>query len=485
MTVDLQPLFEPRGVIVTGASSHPGKFGFVTLHNLLRCGYEGKVFPIGREAGDLLGVPVLTSIDDVPAGEADLIFICTPPKLNEGFLRAAAARGVRAAFVAAGGYSEADAEGAEAERSLVALADELGIALAGPNGQGVVSPPSSMCAQIVAPYPPSGSIGVASQSGNFVSSFLNHASHNGIGISRAVSAGNAAATSVVDYLEWYANDDATAVGLAYVEGIDDGRDLYERLSSVSRRMPLVVLKGGRSASGARAAASHTGALATDDKLFDGMAAQAGVTRADGVQDAYEAAATFATQPLPRGGRVAVLTTVGGWGVMTADAIATSRELELATLSDRLFSALDEKLPPRWSKNNPIDLAGGETRDTIVEVLDLVATDDGVDAVIMLGMGIQSNQAALMRSGPFYPDNGLERIVEFHERQDRRYAEAAAETSERVAKPILIASELATTNPANAAVRAVVDSGRLCYPAAEHAVRALDRLVRYRRWHNRG
>ena len=132
---DLDPLFNPRGVIVTGASTHPGKFGFVSVHNILRCGYEGNVFPIGREAGDLLGLDVLTSIDQVPEGQADLIFICTPPPLNEDFLRAAARRGVRAAFVAAGGYGEADEEGAEAERRLVALASELGIVLAGPNGR--------------------------------------------------------------------------------------------------------------------------------------------------------------------------------------------------------------------------------------------------------------------------------------------------------------------------------------------------------------
>src|SRR5262249_50048987 len=155
-------------------------------------------------------------------------------------------------------------EGRRDEDDLVALCDELGILLAGPNGQGVVSTPARLCAQIVAPYPPAGSIGVASQSGNFGSSFMNWACATGVGISRAVAAGKPAATSVADYLCHYAEDDATSVGLAYVEGIGDGRGFYESMRSVAARMPLVVVKGGATAGGARAASSHTGSLATDD-----------------------------------------------------------------------------------------------------------------------------------------------------------------------------------------------------------------------------
>ena len=213
---DLRPLFEPRGVVVTGVSSHPGKFGFVTLHNLLSCGYEGAVFAVGREAGSVLGQPVLASIESLPDGAAELLVVCTPVSVNEEIIRTAASRGVRAVFVAAGGYSETGPDGIEAEARLVAMADELGLVLAGPNGQGITSPPVGLCAQIVAPYPPRGRIGVASQSGNFVSAFQNYAGQTGIGLSRSVSAGNAAATGIADYLEWFADDPETDVGLCYV-----------------------------------------------------------------------------------------------------------------------------------------------------------------------------------------------------------------------------------------------------------------------------
>ncbi|HEX8580885.1 MAG TPA: CoA-binding protein [Acidimicrobiales bacterium] len=476
-------LFEPRGVVVAGASTHPGKFGFVTLHNLLAAGYRGRVLATNLDGAPVLGVETARSVDDLPAGEADLVVVCTPPAAVPAVLRSSAAKGITAAFVTTAGYGEAGEDGRRAEAELVALADGLGMLLAGPNGQGVVSTPVSLCAQIVAPYPPAGRIGVASQSGNFVSSFQNWAVQTGVGISRAVSAGNAAAVTVADYLDWYADDPATAVGLAYVEGVADGRALYERLRSVSERMPLVLVKGGATAGGQRAAASHTGSLATDDRVFDGMCRQAGVTRAATVEEAFDVAATFATQPLPAGPNVAVVTTAGGWGVVTADAVARSG-LRLLPLPDDLRAAIDERLPPRWSRNNPIDLAGGETRDTIPEVLDLVTRHPDVHAVVHLGLGIQSNQARLMRRGPFWPDHGLERIVAYHERQDRRYAEAAVAASEATGKPVLVATELAVADPDNPGPAAVRAAGRLCHPSAERAVTALAHLWRHARWRQR-
>jgi acetyltransferase len=469
-------LFDPRGVLVAGVSTHPGKFGFVSLHNILASGYEGGIFGTSREAGEVLGVEIVDSIDSLPDGAIDLVFVCTPAAANLDLLRACAKKGIRAAFIASAGYGEAGDDGIAMQAELVALADELGMLVAGPNGQGVVSTPAKLCAQIVAPYPPAGRIGIASQSGNFISSFMNYAVQTGVGVSRAVSAGNAAAVTIPDYLDFYAEDPATEVALAYVEGVPDGRTFFERTRAVAARQPLVLVKGGATAGGQRAAASHTGSLASDDRVFDGMCRQAGITRAATIEEAFEAAATFATQPLPKGPRTVVLTTAGGWGVVTADAITRS-SLELTALPDDLRAALDAKLPPRWSRNNPVDLAGAETRDTIPEVIDLIVGHPDVDAVLYLGLGIQSNQAALMRGGPFYPDHGLERIVDYHERQDARFAQAAAEASERYDKPVLTATELAVTHPGNAGPVAVRASGRLCYATANRAVTALDHLWR--------
>ena len=471
-------LFEPRGVLVTGASTHPGKFGFVSLHNILASGYEGAVFGTNLNGEEVLGVSTVADIAALPDNAIDLVFVCTPASANPDLLRACAAKGVKAAFLTSAGYGEAGDEGKKLEDELVALAESLGILLAGPNGQGVVSTPAKLCAQIVAPYPPAGSIAVASQSGNFVSSFMNYARQTGVGISRAVSAGNAAALGVADLVDWYSSDPASKVSLVYVEGISDGRALMDRLGAASSRKPVVVVKGGATESGARAAASHTGALAANDAVFDGACRAGGIVRAATVEEAFDTAATFATQPLPKGPNVVVLTTAGGWGVVTSDAIARDGSLRLMSLPADLLASIDTKLPPRWSRNNPVDCAGGETRDTIPEVMEMIASHPDVDAVIYLGIGIQSNQARLMREGRFFPDHGLERIVEYHERQDARFAEAAHELSLATGKPILVATELSVADPANPGVARTKENGRLCYASGNRAVAALGHLYRY-------
>jgi acetyltransferase len=325
---------------------------------------------------------------------------------------------------------------------------------------------------------------VASQSGNFVSSFMNWSRSSGVGISRAVSAGNAAAVTVADYLDFYAVDEQTSVGLAYIEGIDDGHTLMSGLAAAARRKPLVVVKGGASSLGAQAASSHTGALAANDLVFDGMCRAGGITRAATVEEAFEAAATFATQPLPKGPNVVILTTAGGWGVVTSDAIAADGSLRLLDLPGDLQQSIDKLLPPRWSRANPVDCAGGETRDTIPQILELIAEHPEVHAIVYLGIGIQSNQARLLREGGFYPDHGIERIVAYHERQDERFAQAADELSRRTGKPILTASELAVADPDNPGPATVRATGRLCYPSGNRAVIALGHLYRDARYRQR-
>ncbi len=481
----LRPLFYPRGVIVTGVSSHPGKFGTVAFHNLHAFGYQGEIFGINREGAEVFGKRTLKNIGEVPKGKADLAFICTPNKINESLLRECAAVGVRAAFVASAGYGEAGEEGRELERSLVALGEGLGIVIAGPNGQGLISTAVSMCAQIVAPFPPTGPISLASQSGNLASSYMNYGCLTGVGFSKAVSCGNSAQLELADYLEYYAEDPETKVSLAYLEGVEDGRRFLDVARAHTAKKPLVVMRGGATSAGKSAASSHTGALASDDKIFDGVCRQAGITRAANIEEAYEAAASFASQPLPRGPRTLIFTVAGGWGVLTSDACVQAG-LELIPLPDDLRTKIDTMVPARWRRGNPIDLAGGETRDTIPEVLELMAAHPDVDAVIYLGIGIQASQANVFRSGPFHPDFGLDRMASFHEAQDRRYALAAAEASERHSKPILIASDFVYTDRAygNAGPLGVAESGRITSPSGHRAVRTLSQMVRYSEYRQR-
>lgn len=478
-----RPLFHPRGIIVAGVASHPGKFGFVTMHNLQRFDFKGNLWGVKPDAAEVLGGPTYSTVADLPPGDADLVFVCTPSKANVELLKACAARGVRAAFVTTAGYGESGESGQVLQQELVDLAESLGILLIGPNGQGVISTPESMCAQIVAPMPPSGRIGVASQSGNLVSSYLNYSVATGVGISKAVSLGNSAQTGLPELLEYFSVDPDTDVAVTYVEGVGDGRAFRRAVARLTEHKPLVLVKGGARAEGQRAAASHTGALASDDRVFDGLCHQLGVLRAPTIEEAFEWGATLATQPLPKGRRVVIFTSVGGWGVLAADACAEVG-LELIELPLEIKEAIDERVPARWSRGNPIDLAGGETRDTIPEVLDLVCAHPDVDAVIHLGLGIQAATANLFQTGRFYPDHGLERMAGFHEKQDRRYAEAGIEASRKHGKPVLAVTELVASNPENPAPAALREHGRLCYPSAHRAVRALGALVRWSEYQGR-
>lgn len=469
-------LFEPRGIVVAGAATHPGKFGFVAYHNLRAAGYGGALYGTNLAGEDVLGERTYASLADIPEADLDLVFIGVPAKATADVLRQAADRGITAAFCASAGYGEIDEEGRSHQDELAELADDLGILFAGPNGQGVISTPVDMCAQIVAPMPPRGNIGIASQSGGMVSTFGNLARQAGVGISRAVSVGNGAQVGVADFMEWYATDPETTVGLAYLEHVAD--DTVERLGAVAAQMPVVVMRGGRTASGANAVAAHTGSAAGHDGTDEALA-EAGVTVVGSIPEAYRTAATFATQPLPRGPRTVVFGTAGGWCVITGDAVEAG-ELELIDLPADLAAEVDARVPPRWSRRNPIDLAGGETRDTIPELLPIIADHPEVDAVIYLGLGIQSNTGAMERAGRFYPDFGLDRIVEYHERQDTRFAEAAAAASDASGKPVITFTELALTNPDNPGPAAVRATGRYCHSAGDEAVQALEHLWRYAR-----
>ena len=197
-----ESLFNPRGVVVVGASTHPGKFGFVSLHNLISCGYKGQIFATHLELAEVLGVQSVATIDDLPENEIDLAFVCTPASTNISILEACARKNIRSVYVTSAGYGEAGVSGVQAQQLLKDKARELDILLIGPNGQGLVSTPANLCAQIVGPYPPKGAISVASQSGNFVSSFMNYARFTNVGIARAISAGNAACTGVPEVLDF-------------------------------------------------------------------------------------------------------------------------------------------------------------------------------------------------------------------------------------------------------------------------------------------
>ena len=476
--VDLGPLFDPKGVCVVGASTHPGKFGFVVLHNLLASGYTGRTIAIGKGATSYLGVETYADVTEMPHGAVDVAFICTPRDANEAILGALADKGVTAAFVTTAGYRETDEDGARAEERLVDLAIQRGVTIAGPNGQGLVSTPSNLCLQIVGPYPPRGSIGIASQSGNFVSSLMNMARASGVGISRALSIGNAPHVGIPEVLSFLSHDSNTAVAICYLEDVGRASDLLRVAREMVHTKPVVVVKGGTTSQGAQAASSHTGSLAGNSAAFLGACEQYGITTCRSIDEAFDAASLMASLPSPHGGRVAVLTTVGGWGVAVADCIGSSSVLSLAALGPDMIAEIGSLLPARWSRGNPIDCAGGETRETVATIMRILVESPEVDSVVFLGMGIQSNQARLMREGRFYPDHGLDRIVSFHEGQDVKYASAAVDLSLEYSKPIIVVTELGSADRDNPGVAEMRRRGVPCFSSARSAVTALEHATKW-------
>ncbi len=476
---NLKFLFDPKGVVVIGASSHPGKFGFVALHNILNSGFDGPVYATNKERITLLGVSTVQDLSEIPKGVVDFAMVCVPLKSVPEALIGAANIGVKAAFIVSGGYGEIGKDGEIAEKKLTALSRDLGIAIAGPNGQGFVSTPSNLCSQIVAPYPPRGKIAIASQSGNILSSFMNLSRQAGIGISRGVSIGNQTCVDASDYLQYFAEDEETEAIVLYLEGVSDGRKLFHSIKSATNSKPVIVIRGGASPEGAKAAASHTGSLASDYQVFRGMLNQAGAFLASDPQMAYEWAASFVTQPKPKGRNTLILTTAGGWGVLTADAVAKS-PLRLVELQNDLVNEIDMVLPPRWSRGNPIDLAGGETRETIPQIIDLVLSHESVDSLIFLGLGIQGNVARLY-SESNYLDEGMERIIKFHTAQERKYVSAIVNGSKNWSKPVMVASELVASDPLNPAIAALRNEQWLCHSSGAGAVSSLSNLCAYARY----
>lgn len=473
---NLRALFNPKGIAVIGASTHPGKFGFVALHNILSAGFEGNVFATNPKTPEILGVQTLGSVSEIPFNMIDTAMICLGPEQTIRILPELADKGVKAAFVVSGGFRESGEKGAELERELVETANALGIAVAGPNGQGFISTPTKLCCQIVSPYPPAGCISIASQSGNILSAFLNLSRAQNIGIARAISIGNQAQLSIEDYIQYFRDDPKTNVIVAYVEGLPNGRRFFEVLQEVAKEKPVVIVRGGSTSEGAKAASSHTGSMASDQKIFETAISQAGAILAHDPIEAFEFASSFAVMPMPKGKNVIVLTTAGGWGVVTADAISESN-LDLLPLPGDLVDLIDQHLPPRWSKSNPIDLAGGETRDTLPTLISLVLEHPEVDSMIFLGLGIQGNVARSYLESPVATDD-TKRMANFHISQEIRYAEAIINAANEFQKPIFVASEIGITDIENLGPKSLKDFGAICFNTPLSAVKALNVVTNY-------
>jgi acetate---CoA ligase (ADP-forming) len=377
----LDPILRPRSIAVIGASRRAGTIGYQIVANLLRHGYEGVVYPVNPKAGSIHAVPAYASVADIP-GEVDLAMVVVPKEHVLDVVDQCGAKGIKGLVVISAGFREVGGAGAERERELVDRVRRYGMRLVGPNCMGVMStaPELKMNATFAPSMPPAGPVSLMSQSGAMGVTILDYASEYGIGINDFVSVGNKPDVSGNDLVQYWADDERTRVILMYLENFGNPRTFTRLARKITKQKPIIVVKAGRSGAGARAASSHTGALAGLDVATDALLAQCGVIRVDTVEELFDMAMAFGTLPVPAGNRVAIVTNAGGPGIIIADA-CEGRGLEVVPLSEETQASLREVLAAEASVRNPVDMIASATPETYRLVLDRVLRDENVDAAI--------------------------------------------------------------------------------------------------------
>jgi acetyl coenzyme A synthetase (ADP forming)-like protein len=381
VAASLRPFFAPATVAVVGASVRRGSIGGELFRNVLRGEFVGAAYPINRTAEPVAGVQAYASVSDVP-GAVDLAVICVPGPAVLAAAEEALAAGVPALCVISAGFAETGDEGVERQDQLLELVRAHGARLLGPNCLGIAVAAQRLNATFgPRPLPP-GNVGFSSQSGALGLALLERAGERGLGLSSFVSIGNKADVSSNDLLEYWEEDPDTAVVLLYLESFGNPRKFARVARRVARTKPIVAMKAGRTATGARAASSHTAALAGSEAAVDALFRQTGVLRVETLEELLDVTSLLARQPLPRGRNVAVLTNAGGLGILCADACEAAG-LSLPELAPRTLEALRTIVPVEASLANPVDMLGSAAADTYERVLPLVLADPGVDAVIVL------------------------------------------------------------------------------------------------------
>ncbi len=395
---EFQALFNPRGIALIGASTDPARLGYGMARNLLHSGYRGMVYLVNLHGGSLFGQPIYPSILQVP-DPLDLAVLLIPATCIPEALHQCGKRGVRAVVVASSGFREIGAAGAALEVEITTIAHQYQMRLLGPNCIGLIDTALPLNVTFLPPPgPPTGELAFLSHSGAICAALIDWARSQGFGFSRLISLGNQADLNETDLLAPVAADPATWVLTLYLEGLPDGPRFVQQAAQVTRQKPVVALKVGRFASGQRAAASHTGALAGQDSAYQAAFRRAGVVRANTTEELFDWAHALCWCPLPTGRAMAVLTNAGGPGVTAADALE-SNGLSLAEFQPQTISGLRRLLPPPASLHNPVDMLASATPEVYAGCLQLLLADPGVHGVLVI-----------MPPPPTYPAEAIAQVL---------------------------------------------------------------------------
>ncbi len=379
----LNAFFEPASVAVIGASTDPNKLGYAVVKNLIDGGFSkvGKVYPINPKAEEILDLKVYSSVLDIP-DPVDLAVIVIPFKYVPDALRTCGEKGIPAVIIITAGFRESGMEGLERERELIAIGKEYGIRIIGPNCLGVIDTFTPLNASFAAGSPPAGPMAFTSQSGALGTAILDWAQAGHLGLSKFVSLGNKADVSEIDLLDAWEADDNTKVILMYIEELSNGQQFIEAARRVSKSKPIVAIKSGVTASGARAVSSHTGSLAGSEQAYEAAFYQAGVIRADSMEALFDQALAFGYQPPLMGKRIAIITNAGGPGILATDALEHAG-LSLSRFEVDTLHCLEAELPSAASAANPVDVLGDARAGRYAYALEQVVQDPNVDGLIVI------------------------------------------------------------------------------------------------------
>ncbi|MET7861444.1 acetate--CoA ligase family protein [Streptomyces sp. NPDC005318] len=374
----MRRLMEPRSVAVIGASNEQGKIGNSVMRNLIDGGFSGEIHPVNPRADDILGRKAYKSVTDVP-GEVDVAVFAIPAKFVASALEEVGRKGIPNAVLIPSGFAETGEQALQDE--IVAIGEQYGVRLLGPNIYGYYSTWQDLCATFCTPYDVKGGVALTSQSGGIGMAILGFARSTKTGVSAIVGLGNKSDIDEDDLLTWFGEDPNTKCIAMHLEDLKDGRAFVEAARATVPKKPIVVLKAGRTSAGAKAAGSHTGALAGDDAVYDDILRQAGVIRAPGLNDMLEYARALPVLPTPKGDNVVIITGAGGSGVLLSDAIVDNG-LSLMEIPPDLDTAFKAFIPPFGAAGNPIDITGGEPPSTYEATIRLGMEDPRIHALVL-------------------------------------------------------------------------------------------------------
>jgi acetyl coenzyme A synthetase (ADP forming)-like protein len=382
-SASMKVFFEPRSVAVVGANRHRGRIGSEIFHNLKATGFTGRLIPVNPEVTAVEGIRAARRVPEIE-GEIDLAVIVVPAAIVEAVVEDCIAKGVKGIVVISAGFAEMGPEGRAREAAIVDRIRAAGIRMIGPNCMGLLNtdPGVRLNATFSPVYPPEGRLALSTQSGALGLAILEYATRLNLGISTFVSIGNKADVSGNDLIQYWAEDPRTDVILLYMESFGNPRKFSQLARRIAREKPIVAVKAGRSTAGARAASSHTGALASSDTIVDALFRQAGVIRTSTLEELFDVAALLAHQPLPPGRRVAILTNAGGPGILAADA-CESQGLLLPALGERTVDELRRFLPAAASVANPVDMLASASPDDYRRAMRVVLSDPQVDSLVAI------------------------------------------------------------------------------------------------------